>query len=140
MQELKLQFIQEALRDYMTEVISAMRKRIDKFDAKDSLRLLHSISYDVYQQYAEGEGKLSFAEWGRFIDMGVGKSHPLAGIEEMAGFMGAYSKKDKIRKPKKIYSPVVYGKLNGLIGDLAFGFTEETIHRLKAALTNGEGN
>lgn len=136
--DLKLTFINKALTDYMKEVSAAMEAAIQKTDAIDTKTLLQSIHYKVYQQTAQGNADLSFAEWGRFVDMGVGKGHPLGGIKNMSKLIERQTgkRKAKKRKPKKIYSPIVWGKLNGLYGDLSYGFTEETIASLKKELTN----
>lgn len=135
-EDVKLKFIAESLNEYFVAVEEEMSKRINDSNAKESGQLLRSLSHKVYQQQAQGNGNLNFAEWGRFLDMGVGRGHPLGGV-------GASSKKLRGKKNKKktkqvgkrfankIYSPVVYRQLNGLIGRLAYGFTEETINRIK---------
>ena len=41
-----------------------------------------------------------------------------------------------LRKPKKIYSKIAYGKLNFLQGQLLYGYTEETIATLKNEMQN----
>lgn len=133
--DLKLSFIQKALKDYMTDVSQAMKQIIVRKNARDTDTLLNSLKFKTYQESAQGNADLSFAEWGRMLDMGVGKEHPLSGIAGTRNALNETRKKsERTRKPLKIYSPIVYGKLNGLIGDLAYGFTEETIQSLKAAM------
>lgn len=132
--ELKQAFVQRALAEYMQDVIRAMKREIIRRDVRVTDELLNSLSYNVYRQQHGAEGALSFAEWGRFIDMGVGRGHPLGG--GVGATMDALTK-TKVggsRKPNKIYSPIAYGKLNGLIGDLMYGYTEETIALIKKEL------
>jgi hypothetical protein len=130
--DLKIAFAQRAMAEYMKDVIEAMRREIIKRKVRHSDELLNSLAYNVYQQDAAAAGTLSFAEWGRFVDMGVGKGHPLGGIQATKDILTA--KKGNLRKPKKIYSPIAYGKLNGLIGDLMYGFTETTKALIKQEL------
>jgi hypothetical protein len=131
--DLKIAFVQKALADYMAGVIAAMRRKIMKTDARVTDELLNSFAFQTFQRDAEGNANLSFSEWGRFIDMGFGRGHPLGGIQATSDTL----KEKSGRKPNKIYSPIAYGKLDGLIGDLMYGFTEETIAVLKQQI---EGN
>lgn len=131
MENLKLGFIAECLRNYAQNVKQAMAREITRQKAIESGALLKSISYRIYQQNADGNTAISFAEWGRFLDMGVGKGNPLGSPAKTLDIVEA-----RRRKPKKIYSPIAYGHLNQLMGDLSHGFTEETIARLKSELQN----
>lgn len=135
--DLKIAFVHKVLADYMQEVIVAMRRQIIRRDVRVTDELLNSLAYKVYQQAAQGNANLNFAEWGRMIDMGVGRAHPLSGLTATAEAIAEKSDKHTGRKPKKIYSPIAYGKLNGLIGDLLYGFTEETMAVLKQNIDNG---
>lgn len=137
-QEVKLVFIAESLQQYFQDVTEAMRGEIIRTKSVETQTLLRSLSYRVYQQHAQGNGNLSFAEWGRFLDMGVRRGHPLGGIKATTQALEGKQKKAPV-KPRKIYSPVVYGHLNGLIGRLAYGFTEETINRIKNQMQNTNG-
>lgn len=130
--DLKLAFVQRCLDDYMRRVVEAMRREIVKRNVIDTGELLKSLSYAVYQKaVGDGSAGLSFAEWGRMIDMGVGRGHPLGGLKATREALGEDSKG---RKPRKFYSPIAYGKLNGLMGDLLYGYTEETKAIIKKEL------
>ena len=131
--DLKLAFVHRCLTDYMQSVIKAMKRSIIKKDARVTDELLNSFAYAVYQQNAHGNADLKFAEWGRMVDMGVGRGHPLGGIKATSSLIAEKG----VRKPKKIYSPIAYGHLNGLIGDLMYAFTEETKAILKQQLEDG---
>ena len=154
--ELKLSFIQRALADYGQRVVAAMRREIKTQKVEDTRELLNSLSYEVYKKAsADGGLTLSFAEWGRFVDMGASRGHPAGSVKATgealdratkrvrkkkrdAGgrFLPGKSKKDPpgVRKPRKIYSPVVYGNLTGLYGDLLYGFTDAVKDSIKKEL------
>lgn len=94
------------------------------------------------------QGKLIFNEYLRFIDMGVGRAHPLGGLTSTRTALKAAKQKqsglrytkDKARKPKKIYASVIYGNLGYLANKLRFGYTEEVQQQLKQELENNNNN
>ncbi len=133
-EDVRLYFIAAEMRKYFENVIKDMQAAILQTQSVDSRTLLQSLSYNVYQQYADGNGNLSFAEWGRFLDMGVSRGHPLGGIQATKKALQK-GNSNKI-KPRKIYSPIVYGQLNGLIARLSSGFTQATIDTIKNNLIN----
>jgi len=137
MPDIKLTFIQNSLREFMQRAEAAMisaghKGKID----------INSISYKVLQNGGGALGQLSFNDYLRFVDMGVGRGHPLGGLKATTAALQASKKvgliqvKDNVRKSKKIYSKPVYGELGFLYGKLLYGFTEETIAVLKAELEN----
>lgn len=137
--DLKLAFVRKALEDYSRRVVEAMRRELVRRNIQVTGDLLKSLSYKVYQQSADGNTNIDFAEWGRMVDMGVGRGHPLGGLKATKEVLQAKAGKGgMIRTPKKFYSPIAYGNLNGLIGDIAYGFTEETIAQLKQELNNAQ--
>lgn len=130
--DIKQTFIQNCLRDFMERAQLAMEaaghsKKID----------INSISYKILQQGGGALGQLSFNDYLRFVDMGVGRGHPLGGLQATTVALqsrhqeGIALIKDRVRKPKKIYAKPVYGLLGHLYGKLLYGFTEETIAALK---------
>lgn len=134
-EEIKLAFIASALNRYGDMVKKEMSRRIVRMKAVDTSSLLHSLSHRASSasNNAEGSFQLLFNEYGRFLDMGVTKGHPLGGIRETQKKLK--SGRNKLFKPRKIYSPVVYGKLNWLMGELSYGFTEEAIEQIKNNLS-----
>lgn len=138
--DIKQAFVKKALDDYMLEVEQAMTKRITQYKAVKSGSLKNSPRHTVSDNGAGGTAKLYFVEYGRFIDMGVNKFNPLGGAKAISGALREKSEENKGIKPKKIYSKVAYGKLNGLIGDLLYGYTEETISMLKNTLQYGNSS
>ena len=98
---------------------------------------LRSISGSVTMKAAGGASLLSFKEYLRFVDMGVGRKHPLGGLKETIVSLKAQDKegiafaKDNVRRPKKVYSKTAYGNLTTLYNRLLYGFTEETVAMLK---------
>lgn len=138
--DLKLTFIENSLRKYLADVRAAMRILIRKNKVGVTEHLIESLADEVVKEAAGATGKLLFDESGRFVDMGVGKAHKLGGLKATRA---AFTKKSAaaepgVRKPKKIYSRVAYGKLNHLMNELLFGFTEETIAILKNEMHNNK--
>ena len=83
----KLQFIQNALTQYGEDVMANMVKEINRLDAKDTEALLKSITYKVVpaNQFAQGEVKIIFKEYGRMVDMGVGRGRSQKIHKQIAG-------------------------------------------------------
>lgn len=142
MAEIKTTFIQRTLAAYMkdvSETIAITAKRAGVEVTGDAIR---SLSYQAMQLGEGGTASLSFKEYLRFVDMGVGRGHPLGGLRSMSVTLQAQKRsgkvlmKSRIRKPKKVYSKVAYGKLTWLQNQLLYGYTEETINALKAELQN----
>ena len=140
MANLKQTFIQRCLTEYMVETIATIKVAATRAGVGVTGDAVKSLSYQVLQLQAGGTADLSFHEYLRMIDMGVGRAHPLGGLTTMKKTLQAsrdegYSQvKDKTRKPKKIYSRIAYGKLSSLQGKLLHGYTEETIAMLKAEM------
>jgi len=124
----------------MTDVIAAMRFAAKRAGVGVTDEAIRSLSYQALQQGNGGVANLSFNEYLRFVDMGVGRAHPLGGLKSMRVTLQASKKeglaqvKDKVRRPKKIYSKIAYGKLNWLENKLLHGYTQETVEMLKAEL------
>ncbi len=119
--------MQQATSDYIQRVEKEMNSAILTKTNKQSGTLSSSVSGSFSPQQAV----LKFADYGRFLDMGVSKGHPLGGQKTLANNLKSKSK--NIRR-RKIYSTIAYGNLNGLIGDLAYGFTDEAVELIKAQL------
>lgn len=104
---------------------------------------IDSVSYKILQNGGGALGQLSFNDYLRFVDMGVGRGHPLGGLKATTVALQASKKeglalvKDNIRKPKKIYAKPAYSQLGHLYGKLLYGYTQETIDALKAELEAG---
>ncbi len=107
-----------------------MMKSIDKKKAINTSSLRNSIYHKIYNT---GNGaasiKISFLEYGRFIDMGVGGK---------GGNLSALKAKVIKRKPKKIYSPIAYGLLTPLINELQYGYSKQVIETIKNDLNKTE--
>lgn len=132
-QDIKLTFIEQSVKAYAHSVVIAMAQTIRKKKVIDTTALINSLTYTSTGTDKGAIGKLLFKEYGRFIDMGVSKGHRLG---QGAKALDNAIKSTQQRKPKKIYSPIAYGKLNGLIGDLMYGLTEQTIESIKNQLQN----
>lgn len=142
--DLKLTFIQQSLTKYMEDVIATMKIAAKRLNIGVTNEAINSLAYTAVQQGAEGGiAKLSFEDVLRFVDMGVGRGHPLGGLKAVRVALQSSKQKgiaqirDKGRKPKKVYSKIAYGKLTWLENTLLHGYTEETIAMLKQQMQNG---
>lgn len=135
--DLKLTFQQQVLAQYNQECIDAMQIMMRRMKIGKTDEGYNSFSYEALMQGASSTSTLSFREYLRMVDMGVGRAHPLGGLTTMKVTLQAQRKeglalvKDKGRKPKKFYSKIVYGKLTWLQNKLLYGYTEETVAMLK---------
>lgn len=140
--DLKLTFMQQVLTQYHREGIEAMQMIMRRMKIGVTDEGYNSFSYNVLMQGASATSSLSFKEYLRMVDMGAGRGHPLGGLTTMSVALQAQRKrgevfvKDKTRKPKKMYSRIMYGKLNYLQNQLLYGYTEETIAMLKQTLNS----
>lgn len=130
--DIKLPFAIKALGEYFLMVERDMKSMAIKKKVGVTNQGINSISYSTIQQGNSVLGTLSFKEYLRFVDMGVGNSHPLGGLKLMRVTLqskhkeGLVQVKDNTRKPKKIYSKTAYGNLTWLQNKLLYGLTEET--------------
>lgn len=141
---LKQTFILRCLNEYNESVVEMMRSQMNKLKVNHTGEGLQSLAYKVFQSGNEGAySNLTFKEYLRFVDMGVGRGHPLGSLDTVGVELQASKQrglkyvKDKTFKPKKIYAKIAYGRLPHLTGKLLYGFTDEAIKELKAEL---EGN
>ena len=141
MPDLKQTFIQRSLQDFLQAVEAAMVQSGHKNKIE-----IDSVSYKILQNGGGALGQLSFNDYLRFVDMGVGRGHPLGGLKATSVALQASKKeglalvKDNIRKPKKIYAKPAYSQLGHLTGKLLYGYTQETINALKAELESKDIN
>lgn len=136
--DLKLTFIEKVLQDYLTDVQAGMAILIRRNKSIKSQQLLNSLDDIISGTAGTQTGELIFKEYGRMIDMGVGRGHPLGGVKATRIALQASNGggtvldgKKSTRKRKIIYSRIAYGKLNHLENQLLYGFTQETIELLK---------
>lgn len=133
-EKIKLTFIDRCIKDYAAGVVQAMDRKIREKKVVDTSALVESLSYTTGGTGAGGFAKILFKEYGRYIDMGVGRGRSLTkGLEQLDVFIENYKPKVGV-KPVKIYSPIAYGKLSGLMSDLSHGLTKETISAIKKEL------
>lgn len=141
--DLKQTFILKCVQDYLQSVEVALQALIRRKNIGVTDDLVNSIRSRAYQAAAGASGDLLFKEYGRMVDMGAGRGHPLGGLAatkvelKASNTKGLALIKDKVRKPKKWYSPTVYGKLTYLQNKLLYGFTQEAIDQLKQMQTHG---
>lgn len=143
MEDLKLTFANKALVEYNERVIAGIKAMAVRMKVGITNDAINSLAYKTIVNNSTGSAisNLSFKEYLRFIDMGVGRGHPLGGIKAMRVTLsnkstGYAQKKDNGRKAKKVYSKVAYGNLTWLQNNLIYGYTEETRIRLKSEMEN----
>jgi len=140
MADLKTAFILQSLNQYNERAISEMRAAMKRAGVGVSEEGYNSLAYKAFQQGQGAYSNLSFKEYLRFVDMGAGRGHPLGGLTAVTVALQASKKKglsqvaDKVRRPKKIYSKIVYGNLGYLYSKLLYGYTQEAIDALKTQL------
>lgn len=124
----------------MQDVKATMKIAAQRAGVGVTNQAIESLAYDATQIGDGAVANLSFENVLRFVDMGVGRAHPLGGLRSTKVTLlsenktGLIQVKDKVRKPKKIYSKIAYGKLTWLENQLLHGYTEETIAQLKQEL------
>jgi len=135
--DLKQTFVLQCLKEYFDGLRTALPQSMRKTKIKTPEGLASSLSTTQSTAGQGASGSLSFPEHGRFVDMGVGRGHPLGGLQAVKISLSSEKKegiammKTKGRRPKKWYSPTVYGRLEYLQNKLSFGFTEQAIAALK---------
>jgi len=139
-QDLKLTFIQKTMTEYMADVKRNMATAADRLKVNKTGAGKASLASQTTSEGQSVTGKLSFKEYLRFVDMGVGRGHPLGGLKSVKVELASRKKggdkfiKDNTFKPRKIYAKVAYGELTTMYNRLLYGFTEETIQMLKDEL------
>lgn len=140
--DLKQTFIIQALTQFMSDAKAQMQAAGVRNHVGVTGEGMASIAYSVLASGGGAVASLSFREYLRFVDMGVGRGHPLGGLMTMRVTLAAQHKeglaqvKDTVFKPRKIYAKPAYGRLGWLYGKLLYGYTEETIAMLKLQLQN----
>jgi len=124
-------FIMKCLNDYMDSLDNTMRISAQRMGIGITQEAINSLSYVTAAAGTGAVSKLSFKQYLRFVDMGVGKGHPLGGMSSMKVTLLSKKKTGNVqlnkngRKPKKVYSKPAYGKLNWLENQLLYGYSEE---------------
>lgn len=119
----KLDFINEELSDWAKGVKKSLIQELNKQKIQTTRALITSLSFQVFKAGTGHQGKyqLSFQEYGRFIDIGIGKGFKIESIKGNAAIIGG----KKSRKAKKWYSKTVYRAVyKGLIRRLVTNYRE----------------
>ena len=129
----KLDFIAKQLPDWAKITDQLIRAELVKNKVGITDELLRSISYRIVNASSEDDGKylLSFLQYGRFRDMGVGRESKIESIKGNADVLKA----GKGRKKVRFYSKIVYKRVYGaLIARLVAGYREQVITDAKGNL------
>jgi hypothetical protein len=138
--------------DSFREVLALARdwaKRTDKAEKAEYNRLRIGDSGDLYPTInttlsQPGAGKVVLEHWfliyGRFVDMGAGPGAAgRAGAPSIAQAVATVENKalnreratgksaKKVRRPKKFYSVIFYGRLNALMGVVSGSMQEQAV-------------
>ena len=138
--QIKLTFMQQCLRKYNESVIETMRIAAKRAGVGVTGEGLQSLAYKAVQEGGGAYSELSFKEYLRMVDMGAGRAHPLGGLRsttvalQSRNYVGRVQVKDRVRKPKKFYSKIAYGKLTWLENMLLHRYTEETVEGIRRQL------
>lgn len=144
--DLKRTFILRAVQQYVEDCEATFELLIRRKKIGVTDELLKSFRNKARGNGEGATGELIFKEYGRMVDMGVGRGQPLGALAKTRVALQSKSQsglvfvKDKTRRPKKFYSPVIYGKLTYLQNKLLYGYGQEAIDSLKAELENKKPN
>lgn len=119
----------EVLAEWGRRTDLVLRAEIGKLGIGVTEELLASVRYRVFQEAAGAGYDLSFLDYGRFVDMGVGRGHGMDAKIERQKTNAALirSQRKKERKPKKWYSRAFYGRLNTLNGVVSGAMVERAV-------------
>jgi len=122
----KLNFIYDELTNIAKEIHERMQKAMLEKKIGITEELLKSLSYQVFKASGSSDGRyeLSFLEYGRMLDMNVGRARKIESIKTNRRIIvGA--------RDKKFYSKPAYGKISRLISNLVNGYQEQSIATIK---------
>ncbi|MEN6622119.1 MAG: hypothetical protein ABFD50_11280 [Smithella sp.] len=133
--KIKSAFILTALNRYGSRTEKEMKRAIARMKIMDTDSLHKSVSYKSSRAGDGHQGAIEiiFKEYGRMVDMGVGKGRGLQTNRDRR--IEKLTVKGK-RKPRKFYSKTAYGLITPLINDLQYGYTEEVKQKIKQSLEN----
>ncbi len=125
----QLEFIASELEDWSKWVDKKLHEQFKRLNIGVTHELERSLHYQVFKAASGSDGayKLSFLEYGRMLDMNVGRgrSHSITGNR----------KKYKSATVKRWYSRTTYGATNRLIGSLVNGYVAATMATIKNPLS-----
>lgn len=144
--DVKQTFIVRALTEYNERTTRAMKVLAQKLKVNATGEGVKSIAYTVATSGSGAVSNLSFKEYLRFVDMGVGRGHPLGGLTQTKVTLQAQNKsglafkKDTTFRAKKMYSKPAYGNLTILNNQLLYGLNEEVKENIIKELQQNGSN
>ncbi len=117
---------------WIDRTIEIHHEELTKLGVGDTEDLRRSVQKH-FRRMGDGylEGGMTFLKRGRFVDMGSGRGYSHGRRTGGNSFDMDEPRTGKIRKPKKWYSKVFYGRLNDLQGALGFKLMEEAVDQAK---------
>lgn len=128
----ELNFLQHELHIWAEAIEKELTKKLLQKDVEITGNLIRSLSYKVFQAGGGNSGgfKISFYEYGRFVDMGAGRARLNNTVDNT-------TKKLKARKPIKWYAKTAYGMIYGpMLGSLYKNYSDAIVYTLKQMETN----
>jgi hypothetical protein len=140
--DLKMTFILREVQRYLDACIQTSKLIIARKGIGETDELVKSFSSQARNAGTGAVGELIFKEYGRYVDMGAGRGNPIGSLAKTKVALQSKNQegiafiKNRSRKPKKFYSPVIYKELNYLQNRLLYGYSQETIDMLKKEIHN----
>lgn len=111
----------DIFRKWMDKTEEVFRYEIGQRNIGITNELLESMkSKVIYLADGYVKGEFQFLTRGRFVDMGAGRGQRAVKGRGRRGSRG--------RKPKRWYSPTLYGRLNDLQGVVGHAIMEQAVH------------
>lgn len=125
--------VRKLMDRWVAKTTAIMKEEMQKKGIGITDDLAKSLSSEV-TALADGyiQGEFSFLVRGRFVDMGAGNGYKNA----LSRDSGSIKRGRKLRKPKKWYSRVFYGRLSDLRGAVGYKIMEEAIGAVTKPLKN----
>jgi len=138
--EAEEQFIFEMLWQFSVDLEEALVNQAENYKLIDTWELVHSIKKRFHWKPSGTMIQFSFADQGRFQDMGVGRGKSIGKIEDIDTNNIVWGIKPKMkRKPKRWYTRTIYGYIYRLTDLLRYGYSEEIQARIKQKLIAEKG-
>ena len=137
------------VQDWAKRTDTAERQEYRRLGIGDTGALFPTVATNVQAQGAKVVASHSFLTYGRFVDMGAGPGREGdRGAPTIARAVAKLENRDanralvatnrsqakKVRRPKKFYSVIFYGRLNALMGVVSGQMQETAISLVKEPL------
>jgi hypothetical protein len=129
--EIELLFTEQVLVQHGEYLMKIFRQTIESKDIRVSDDLLNSLSFSTFKKGDDRGLNVSFATYGRFIEIRKHKKMNTMDSNSNMKSMSAKSNKMNKRKDTDWYSKNAFGAINRLISILQNELSKEEMDRLK---------